>query len=237
MFTLEAGQVLVAPPLSHLCLAERVCVRLHPMSAQRLLEWHVEPVEVQHAGLTAGELAQQVPVVDHVEDAIEDHVVVVVQSQQDRQSNELLGRCTVIAFLLQHDPPQIVLLYQSHSVLDPRPKQPRNRALARPRVAPNGHDRTAVLVHGLQSAFRCTSVDQPRRLIEHPSLVVRSSLWLKRPDARIRFDVLPDDTGQGTDLRWTLLVEEPEPDTPLLGHLRKRVNLLINANLRFTFGQ
>jgi hypothetical protein len=83
------------------------------------------------------------------------------------------------------------------------------------------------------------SDEQAPRIVqsEHPSLVVWSSLWLKRPDARIRFDVLPDDIGQGTDLRWTLLVEEPEPDTPLLGHLRKRVNLLINANLRFTFGQ
>ena len=39
------------------------------------------------------------------------------------------------------------------------------------------------------------------------------------------------------DLRWTLLVEEPLPDPSLLGHLRKRLNELINANLRYTFGQ
>ena len=41
----------------------------------------------------------------------------------------------------------------------------------------------------------------------------------------------------GTDLRWTLLVDEPLPDAPLLGHLRKRLNRLINEDLRMTFGQ
>jgi hypothetical protein len=83
------------------------------------------------------------------------------------------------------------------------------------------------------------SDEQAPRILqsEHPSLVVWSSLWLKRPDARIRFDVLPDARGQGSDLRWTLLVEEPEPAAAVLGHLRTRVNQLINANLRFTFGQ
>jgi hypothetical protein len=70
-----------------------------------------------------------------------------------------------------------------------------------------------------------------------PALVVWSSLWAKRPDAVLRFDLPPDSGGQGTDLRWTLTVAEPVPPDPLVGHLRKRVNQLINANLRFTFGQ
>ncbi|HYZ55417.1 MAG TPA: hypothetical protein VE733_18205 [Streptosporangiaceae bacterium] len=52
----------------------------------------------------------------------------------------------------------------------------------------------------------------------------------------MRFD-LPADGGQGTDLRWTLLVDEPMPDAALVGHMRKRLNQLINANLRYTFGQ
>jgi hypothetical protein len=69
-----------------------------------------------------------------------------------------------------------------------------------------------------------------------PDFVVWSSLWEKRPDARVRFD-LASDGAAGTDLRWTLLVEEPLPDPSLLGHLRKRLNELINANLRYTFGQ
>jgi hypothetical protein len=69
-----------------------------------------------------------------------------------------------------------------------------------------------------------------------PDLLVWSSLWDKRPDARIRFDLTPDSRG-GSRLQWTLLVTEPMPDPALLGHLRKRLNELINANLRYTFGQ
>lgn len=45
------------------------------------------------------------------------------------------------------------------------------------------------------------------------------------------------DGRQGTDLRWTLLVDELTPPPAPLGHLRKRFNQLINANLRYTFGQ
>jgi len=70
-----------------------------------------------------------------------------------------------------------------------------------------------------------------------PDLVVWSSLWDRRPDARIRFELPRDRGGYGTDLRWVLLVEEPPPDPSLLGHLRKRINELINADLRYTFGQ
>ncbi|MER7441878.1 SRPBCC family protein [Micromonospora avicenniae] len=68
-----------------------------------------------------------------------------------------------------------------------------------------------------------------------PHLVVWSSLWPRRPEAQIRFDLEPD--GGGTQLRWTLLVAQPLPDASLLGHLRKRLNELINAELRYTFGQ
>lgn len=68
------------------------------------------------------------------------------------------------------------------------------------------------------------------------ALVVRSSLWPKRPDALLRFD-LTRDGGRGTSLCWTLLVDEPMPDPALLGHLRKRVNQLINGQLRYSFGQ
>jgi hypothetical protein len=72
---------------------------------------------------------------------------------------------------------------------------------------------------------------------EAPSLVLWSSLWLERPDATVRFD-LPADIGrQGTALRWTLSVEVPVPDDALTGHLRKRIGQLINADLRYTFGQ
>jgi hypothetical protein len=54
-------------------------------------------------------------------------------------------------------------------------------------------------------------------------------------DAIIRFDLVP--AAGGTDLRWTLLVDEPVPDDALTGHMRKRINQLINAHYRYTLGQ
>jgi hypothetical protein len=62
-------------------------------------------------------------------------------------------------------------------------------------------------------------------------------LWTKRPDAIVRFDLPADSSGYGTDPRWTLLVDEAMPDAALVGHMRKRLNQLVNANLRYTFGQ
>jgi hypothetical protein len=77
---------------------------------------------------------------------------------------------------------------------------------------------------------------QPRVLrTEADRLVVWSSLWPKLPDAEIRFDLEP--AGVETRLRWTLLLPEPLTDVSLLGHLRKRLNVLINGTLRGTFGQ
>lgn len=72
---------------------------------------------------------------------------------------------------------------------------------------------------------------------DEPDLVVWSSLWSKRPDARLRFDLPTGRSGQGTDLSWTLTVDEPMPAPALLGHMRRRINELINANLRYSFGQ
>lgn len=68
-----------------------------------------------------------------------------------------------------------------------------------------------------------------------PELVVWTSLWKRRPDARIRFDLTA--AQGGTDLRWTLYVDEPVPDASLTRHMRKRIGELINANLRYTYGQ
>ncbi len=72
---------------------------------------------------------------------------------------------------------------------------------------------------------------------QKPDLVVWSSLWTRRPETLIRFELPADRSGFGTDLHWVLLVDEPPPDDSLLGHLRRRMNELINANLRYTLGQ
>ena len=73
-------------------------------------------------------------------------------------------------------------------------------------------------------------------LADPPAAVTWSTLWLARSDATVAFQ-LPLRADGGTDLQWTLLVADPVPDEPFVGHMRKRLNQLINANLRYTFGQ
>jgi len=75
---------------------------------------------------------------------------------------------------------------------------------------------------------------RPRVVEAGDGVVVWSSLWPRQPEALIRFDVTPD--GAGTALTWTLLVDEL-PDTSRLGHYRKRLNELINRDLRLSYGQ
>ncbi|MBM7789316.1 SRPBCC family protein [Tenggerimyces flavus] len=71
---------------------------------------------------------------------------------------------------------------------------------------------------------------------EEPHRVVWSSLWPDRPHDRIEFELAP--AGTGTDLRWTLLTPDEEaPSDAVLGRLRYRLNHLINADLRYSFGQ
>ncbi len=70
---------------------------------------------------------------------------------------------------------------------------------------------------------------------EEPELVIWSSIWPDRPDAVIRFDI--EAVGNGTMLRWTLFLEDPIPSEAEVVRMRKRLNTLINANLRFNFGQ
>ena len=91
---------------------------------------------------------------------------------------------------------------------------------------------------GARRWFELLDDEQRPRLLdaEAPSTVVWSSIWMKRPDAVITFDLHADGAG-GTDLCWTLLVDDPAPDAALLGHMRKRLNVLINAELRYSFGQ
>ncbi|GAA2634414.1 hypothetical protein [Paractinoplanes durhamensis] len=69
-----------------------------------------------------------------------------------------------------------------------------------------------------------------------PRLVVWSSLWPRRPEALIRFQ-LTSDGGFGTLLAWTLLVDEPMPDDSVRGHFRKRLNELINRDYRAAMDQ
>lgn len=77
----------------------------------------------------------------------------------------------------------------------------------------------------------------PRILASTPvTMVTWSSLWPARPDDQIRFDLRPSPDG-GTALRWTLLTPGELPPQETVGRLRYRMNYLINAALRFSFGQ
>ena len=68
-----------------------------------------------------------------------------------------------------------------------------------------------------------------------PELVAWSSLWPERPDDEIRFDIRP--ASNGCSLRWTLSTPRDAPEQAVVNMLRHRLNFLINAQLRFSFGQ
>jgi hypothetical protein len=77
---------------------------------------------------------------------------------------------------------------------------------------------------------------EPRVLeSERPELVVWSSIWPTTPDQLIRFDIASDG-GSGTALTWTLMAPT-ELDEAGIGHRRYRLNKLIWASLRYSYGQ
>lgn len=70
---------------------------------------------------------------------------------------------------------------------------------------------------------------------QEPNVVIWSSIWQKRPAAQVRYDIEGGE-GSGCSLRWTLL-DADDPGPALVGHMRRRLNELINAELRYSFGQ
>ncbi|MCS7475773.1 hypothetical protein ACFFQW_24780 [Umezawaea endophytica] len=71
---------------------------------------------------------------------------------------------------------------------------------------------------------------------EAPGRVVWSSLWPSRPNDQVRFVLTPSGDG-GTSLGFTLLTPDEAPDRSKTGHLRKRLNQLLFADLRYSYGQ
>lgn len=71
---------------------------------------------------------------------------------------------------------------------------------------------------------------------EKPGHAVWSSLWPSRPDDRIQFALTTAADG-GTLLKFTLLASGEAPDQSKTGHLRRRLNQLLFADLRFSYGQ
>lgn len=68
-----------------------------------------------------------------------------------------------------------------------------------------------------------------------PREVVWSTLWPSRPDDEVRFR-LSEGAG-GTDLEFALLTPGEVPDDSTLGHLRRRLNVMLWADLRYSYGQ
>ncbi|OBB21952.1 hypothetical protein A5792_07925 [Mycolicibacterium peregrinum] len=71
---------------------------------------------------------------------------------------------------------------------------------------------------------------------DRPGRVVWSSLWRPWPNVRVEFDIAADGRG-GTDLRWTLSADGAPPDATEARAIGSRVDHLVNANLRHTYGQ
>ena len=77
---------------------------------------------------------------------------------------------------------------------------------------------------------------EPRVLeAERPIRVVWSSLWPSRPKDRVQLELAS--VGTETLLKFTLLTPDDLPDQSQTGHLRRRLNELLYAELRFSYGQ
>jgi hypothetical protein len=70
---------------------------------------------------------------------------------------------------------------------------------------------------------------------EKPIRVVWSSLWPSRPNDQVHLELTA--VASETSLRFTLLTPDDPPDASKTGHLRRRVNHLLFADLRFSYGQ
>jgi hypothetical protein len=68
-----------------------------------------------------------------------------------------------------------------------------------------------------------------------PDVVVWSSLWPDRPNDLIRFEIASERDG-GSRLRWILTSPDEQPSDVRLGHMRFRLNYLINGNMRQSLG-
>ena len=77
---------------------------------------------------------------------------------------------------------------------------------------------------------------EPRPLrASKPTSVVWSSLWPSRPRDQINLELA--DLRPETLLEFTLLTPDEAPDDSKAGHIRRRMNQILFADLRFSYGQ
>ncbi len=70
---------------------------------------------------------------------------------------------------------------------------------------------------------------------QKPDWIIWSSLWPSRPNDQIKIELI--DFGSGTLVRFRPLTPDEVPDPSRTGHLRRRMNHLLFADLRFSSGQ
>lgn len=68
-----------------------------------------------------------------------------------------------------------------------------------------------------------------------PDEITWSSMWPSRPNDMVHLTL--STVGSETLLRFTLLTPDELPDPSKTGHLRRRLNYLLFADLRFSYGQ
>lgn len=68
-----------------------------------------------------------------------------------------------------------------------------------------------------------------------PHRVVWSSLWPRRPDDQVLLELATVD-GE-TSVKFTLMTPHEAPDDRTMRHLRYRMNVLLYADLRYSYGQ
>lgn len=77
---------------------------------------------------------------------------------------------------------------------------------------------------------------EPRVLeAERPHRVLWSSIWLRRPDDQVLLELAAADSD--TSVKFTLLTPYEAPDDRTIRHLRYRMNVLLYADLRYSYGQ
>jgi hypothetical protein len=68
-----------------------------------------------------------------------------------------------------------------------------------------------------------------------PHRLVWSSFWPHHPTARVTVELERELDSTGSFLCWSLDVDAPGPDPRAVGHLRQRMNKLLNSHLRDYF--
>lgn len=68
-----------------------------------------------------------------------------------------------------------------------------------------------------------------------PVRVIWSSLWPSRPNDQVHLGLVA--AGNETVLRFRVLTSDDPPDASKTGHIRRRINQLLFADLRFSYGQ